>query len=71
MAKYSLINVSKVDNGLISGYWLQDCACSLSEAKKRASETEAVNSNKITVSVVDQLNTTTPQLEYFTGLKQL
>ena len=71
MGKYSLINVSEENNGTISGYWMQDCICSLAEAKQRAAETEAINSHKITVAVVDQINSTTPALNYYTGLLKL
>lgn len=54
---YVLLQVSKTnDNGTVNGVWLQGCCgTTLEEATKRARATEAANSNRITVAVVEDL----------------
>ena len=71
MSKFSLINVMKEEDGLVSGYWLQDHVGTLETAKVAASETAKANSNKIDVAVVEQLYNTAPMLDYFTNLIRL
>lgn len=52
---YMLLNVYCEKDGFVSGNFIQwCCACSLSEAIKRAEETERANSNRIDVAVIDE-----------------
>ena len=60
MAKYSLINVTAHNGKTVSGYWLQDYHGTIGEARRRARLTERANGNKISVAVVDSVNSTTP-----------
>ena len=51
-----LLQISESKNGLVSGTHVQWwCTCTLEEATKRARETEAANSNRIEVAVVEEL----------------
>jgi hypothetical protein len=53
---YMLLQISESKDGLVSGTHVQwCCACTLEEAAKRARETEAANSNRIEVAVVEEL----------------
>ena len=53
---YMLLQITESKNGFVSGTHIEwCCACTLEEAAKRARETEAVNSNRIEVAVVDEL----------------
>lgn len=53
---YMLLQISESENGFVSGQHLQwCCACTLEEASRRARKTEAANSNRIKVAVVDEL----------------
>lgn len=53
---YMLLQISESKNELVSGTHIQwCCACTLEEAGKRARETEAANSNRIEVAVVEEL----------------
>lgn len=69
--KFSLINITKEKEDLISGYWIQDHIGTIESAKIAAIRTMEVNSNKINIGIVDQLNMSIPILEYFTDLKRL
>jgi hypothetical protein len=69
--KFSLINVDKESNGLINGTWLQNHTGTLETAIKKAKETEKVNSNRITVAVVDEVIGVCPIGELFTNMKRL
>ena len=56
ISMYMLLQISESNNGLVSGTHIQwCCACTLEEAAKRARETEAANSNRIEVAVVEEL----------------
>lgn len=56
ISMYMLLQISESKNGLVSGTHIQwCCACTLEEAAKRARETEAANSNRIEVAVVEEL----------------
>ena len=61
----------KRDGDMVSGYWIQDKIGTLEQAKQYAIETNAVNGNGLDIAVVEQLNNTTPILDYFTNLKKL
>lgn len=53
---YMLLQISESKNELVSGTHIQwCCACTLEEAAKRARETEAANSGRIEVAVVEEL----------------
>lgn len=53
---YMLLQISESKNGLVSGTHVQWCCSStLEEAAKRARATEAANSNRIEVAVVEEL----------------
>ena len=69
--KFSLINVEKAENGLISGVWLQDYTGSLEGAVDKAKATERANSNRIKVAVVDKINNTLPDYSLLSGLKEI
>lgn len=69
--RYSLINVACERDGLIDGNWVQDCTGTLIDAIKRARETERVNSYRITVAVVEGVNSTAPMLSYYHDLERL
>lgn len=69
--KYSLINV-EVDKGeTVDGYWVQNVAGSLKDATKIARETEKVNGYRIKIAIVNEINSTTPLLEYWRNLKRI
>lgn len=66
---YALINVKREYNGLVDGALIQWCsACTLREATRLARSTERVNSNRITVAVIDDYYS---GLWYFKGRKRL
>lgn len=69
--RYSLINVSNEQNGFVDGNWIQDFNGSFEKACEFARETEKVNSNRITVAVVDELPGSCPNYCYITRLKRL
>jgi len=69
--KFSLISIIEQSGLLVSGYWLQDHFGSLASAIQAAHDTEAANSNKIDVAVVEELSSTTPSLGYWTNLTRL
>lgn len=69
--RYSLINVDKEYNGLVDGVWIQDSNGCFEKAVKAARDTERANSNRITVAVVDGLNSYVPNYSIQTGLKRL
>jgi hypothetical protein len=71
MGKYSLIQVSSRNNGLINGVWLQDCTGSLEEAFQRAKDTEKANSNRIEVAVVESVLGGSPNYSLKTGLEEI
>ena len=52
---YMLLLISESENGFVSGQHLQwCCACTLAEAVRRARETEAANSSRLEIAVVDE-----------------
>jgi hypothetical protein len=53
--KFSLINVSQQDGDKVAGRWIQDHIGDLASASACARQTEAANSNRITVAVVEEL----------------
>lgn len=56
ISMYMLLQISESKNGLVSGTHVQWCCSStLEEAAKRARATEAANSNRIEVAVVEEL----------------
>ena len=68
---FSLIIVSKEKNGIVEGYWMQDHIGTLESAQKLADETNEINGNSLNIAIVEQLNSTVPILNYWTGLKRL
>ena len=69
--KYSLLNVSKEENGMVCGVWMQDYTGTFSEAVQKARDTEKANCNRVNVAVVDHLNGSSPDYSYRTRLKRL
>lgn len=69
--RYSLILVCKEHNGFVDGVWLQDSIGSLEKAIKLARDTEKANSSRISVAVVDGLNSCAPDYDIKTGLKRI
>lgn len=65
--KCSLINVIKRSNNLVSGYWLQDCFIENAEDLRKKINT--ANGNKLNIAIVEQIRSTTPQLNLYTNLK--
>lgn len=65
---YSLISVVERNGNKADGYWVQNHSGTLETARQRAKDTEAVNSNKITIVVVPEVPSPVPMLEYWTGL---
>ena len=53
--RFSLINVSEEKDGSVSGNWIQDFTGTLEEAIEWAKDTEAANSFRIDVAVVEQI----------------
>ena len=69
--KYSLLNVYNTnEDATVDGYWVQDVLGSLEQAQQKALETEAANSNKINVVVVDHIDHWNPQMEVWTCQKR-
>lgn len=66
---YSLINVYRDNGDSVDGTWVEDVIGSLDDALCRARETEKANSNKIHIAVVEQINSPTAILHFWTGLK--
>jgi hypothetical protein len=66
-----LINVAESSGPHAPGTWLQDHVGTLASAREAARATEAANSNKIEVAVVDELSSTTPALSYWRDLTRL
>lgn len=53
---YMLLLIESSDKEFVEGTHLQwCCACNLEQAIIRARETEQINSNRITVAVIDEL----------------
>jgi hypothetical protein len=69
--KFSLISIIEQSGLLVSGYWLQDHFGSLASATQAARDTEAANSNKIDVAVVDAVSSPCADLSYWRNLTQL
>ncbi len=69
--KFSLINVMEEKENLVSGYWIQNHIGNLKTAKKLKEETNAVNSNKLNIAIVNELTSTTPMMNYWTNLKRI
>lgn len=61
--KFSIIQVTKEENGEVEGYWTQDHVGTLDSATKVAIDTEAANSNKQDYAVVSDIGGTTRRLE--------
>lgn len=68
--KYSLINVFKDHGTTVDGNWIQDITGTLEEAVQLAREIEKVNGNKISIAVVNQVNSTVPMLQFWTNLEK-
>jgi len=69
--KYSLVNVDKELDGMVSGVWLQDHIGTLESAIENAIATEQANSNRITVAVVEDLGLWIPDYNRRTDMKRL
>lgn len=69
--RYSLILVYKEYDGFVDGVWIQDSNGSLEKAIEVARDTEKANSNRITVAVVESLNSCTPDYNIKTRLKRI
>lgn len=61
---YMLLLVDKEENGMVDGTWLQWCGFSIEKAIQRARDTEKVNSNRISVAVIDELYDSYQRLYY-------
>jgi hypothetical protein len=70
--KFSLINVGEsLDDGIVCGNWIHNVHGSLDDAIMVAIKTERLNSNKIDIAVVSEIQSTTPMLSYWRNLKRL
>lgn len=66
--QFSLLNVTATHpDGTVDGYWLQDHIGSYQGALEKATRTAAVNSNRVTVAVVERIPCATPGLGFWTG----
>lgn len=64
---FSLLNVYNTHpDGTVDGYWIQDHVGDIKSARKRAKRVEEVNSNHISVVVVEHIDHPTPRLEVWT-----
>ena len=70
MSKFSLITVSKEENGTVEGYWIQDHIGTIESATTLANETSKLNRDQ-NIAVIDQINSTTPMLGYWKDLTKL
>lgn len=61
--RFSLVQYEKEEDGFVYGTWIQDCTGTFDEACRRAAETEAANSNRIKVAVVEAFGTPCPVYE--------
>lgn len=68
--KYSLINVFQDHENIVDGNWIQDVTGTLEEAVQLARKIEKINGNKISIAVVDQVNSTVPMLQFWTNLEK-
>lgn len=69
--KYSLINVS-VDKGeTVDGNWVQNVSGTLEEAIEIARATEKANGYQIEIAVVEEICSTNPILNHWSGLKRV
>lgn len=72
ISMYMLLQISESKDGLVSGIHVQwCCACTLEEAAKRARKTEAANSNRIEVAVVEEFYTAYCLGKQYKNLKRL
>lgn len=69
--KFSLINVSRISNGLVDGSWIQDHIGTLESAEEAAIATERANINRIKVAVVDEIAGAVPMPSCYFGLTPL
>lgn len=69
--RYSLVNVFNEKDGFVDGVWMQHHTGTLETAIERARATEKVNSNQITVAVVEELSNTMPDYSNRFKLKRL
>ena len=69
--KFSLINVYRQEGDRVEGNWLQNHIGTLESATALARHTESVNSNAITVAVVEEVVSVNPILGHFFNLKRL
>jgi len=69
--KLSLINVETQDNGVVSGYWIQNFIGNVESAIRAAKITEFVNGNKIIVAVVNEVADPCPMGKFFVSLTPL
>lgn len=69
--KFSLITIHEEKNGLVSGNWVQNHIGTLETASAAARATEAANSNRIRVAIIEELNSVVPMLSYWSGYVRL
>lgn len=69
---YMLLLVANENGALVDGVHMQWCsACDLAEATQRARDTEAANSNRITVAVVDECYTSYADGTHYSDCERL
>lgn len=68
--KFSLINVYEEKNGYVDGNWIQDFTGTLEEAIEWAKDTEAANSFRVDVAVVEQVGEYVG-FDFLTNMKRL
>lgn len=71
MKKFSLVNISKRENGMVSGVWIQDFTGSKEEVFKLARNTERANGNRIEIAVVERIGGSSPNYDYLTNIKEI
>ena len=70
--KFSLVQVYKDNGNTVDGVWLQDHIGMIETAEQAARDTEAANSGRISVAVVEDLSSIVlPTYELMKGLKRI
>lgn len=70
--KFSLVQVYKDNGNTVDGVWLQDHIGTVESAEQAARDTEAANSGRISVAVVEDLSSIVlPTYELMKGLKRI
>lgn len=70
MNRFSIINVSKREDGFVSGNWVVNVTGTLEEARERLAAINKANSNRLDLAVVEFTNGFS-QFQFITKAKEL